>query len=118
MRGVFRKVMGCPNCTLAACGTLFACAITVLFVVDLHSRYVAAIAGAKQATSNYAGVLAEHTARAFENVERSLRVVEIVRRDAQDDRRIPAGSAAPRPHDVLRQLRQTSPFIVGLARAH
>ena len=107
--------MECPNCTLAAFGALFACAIAVLFVVDLHTRYVNAIAGAKQATSNYAEVLAEHTARAFENVERSLHVVEMVRRDAQDSRRIPAGGAAPRPHDLLRQLRQTSPLIVGLA---
>jgi diguanylate cyclase (GGDEF)-like protein len=115
MRGVFRKVMGCPNCTLAAFGALFACAIAVLFMVDLHSRYVAAIAGAKQATSNYAGVLAEHTARAFENVERSLRVVEIVRRDAQDGgRRIPADAASQRAHEVLRQLQLTSPLIVGL----
>jgi diguanylate cyclase (GGDEF)-like protein len=119
MRGIFRKVMDCPNCTLATFGGFFACAIAVLFLVDLNSRYVAAIAGAKQATSNYAEVLAEHTARAFENVERSLRVVEMVRRDAQEgSRRIPADGAAQRAHDVLRQLRQTSPLVVALGWAN
>jgi diguanylate cyclase (GGDEF)-like protein len=115
MRGVFRKVMECPNCTLAAFGGFFACAIAVLFLVDLHSRYVDAIAGAKQATRNYAEVLAEHTARAFENVERSLRVVEIVRREAQNGgSRRPSEGAAQRAHEVLRQLRLTSPLIVAL----
>ncbi|HEX4557129.1 MAG TPA: PAS-domain containing protein [Xanthobacteraceae bacterium] len=119
MRGVFRKVMECPNCTLAAFGVFFASAIAVLFLIDLNSRYVAAIAGAKQTTRNYAEVLAEHTARAFENVERSLRVVELVRRDAQDgSRRIPADGAAQRTHEVLRQLRQTSPLVVALGWAN
>jgi hypothetical protein len=115
MRGVFRKVMECPNCTLAAFGAFFACAIVIVFLVDLHSRYVNAIAGAKQTTLNYAEVLAEHTARAFENVERSLRVVEIVRRDAQNGgARRPSESTAQRAHEVLRQLRLTSPLIVAL----
>jgi diguanylate cyclase (GGDEF)-like protein len=116
MRGVFRKLTGCPNCTLAAFGVVFAGLIVVLFLVDLQARYRDAIAGAKQVTRNYADVLAEHTARTFEGVDRVLRAAEIIRRDAQERAvLLSAGpDAAKHVHHALQQLREASPLVVAI----
>ncbi len=114
MPGTLRKLTGCPNCTLAAFGVFFAGLIAVLFLLDLRNRYVDAIAGAKQAARNYAEILAENTERAFDGVERSLRVIEIIRRDAQDGNHPKGDNGVQRVHDALRQLQLTTPLIVAL----
>ena len=117
MRGVLRKLTGCPNCTLAAVGIFFAGAIAVLFLFDLHSRYVDAIAVAKQTARNYAEVLAEHTAHTFMSADRSLRVAETVRRNAEaGPYASPAEqiAATRKAHEALEQLQKTSPMMVAI----
>jgi diguanylate cyclase (GGDEF)-like protein len=100
---------------LAAFGVVFAGLLVVLFLVDLNLRYRDAIAGAEQQARNDAEVLAQHTARTFEGVDRALRVAEIIRRDAHEHRRsLPLGEAATHVHDALRQLAQISPLMVAV----
>ena len=68
MRGVVRKLTGCPNCMLAAFGVAFAASIAVLFLGDLQARHRDAIARANQSVRNHAEVLAADAARAFDSV--------------------------------------------------
>jgi diguanylate cyclase (GGDEF)-like protein len=116
MRGIVRRLIGGPNRMLAAFGVVFAGSIVVLFLVDLNARYRDAIAVAEQQTRNYAEVLAQHTARTFEGVDRTLRAAEIIRQQARDAS--PSGpvgaEAALRVRDALRHLQQTSPLILGV----
>jgi diguanylate cyclase (GGDEF)-like protein len=115
MRGVLRKLTSCPKCTLAAFGVALAGSIVVLFLADLQGRHRDAIARAKQSVRNHAEVLAADAARAFDSVDRSLRVAAIAHGDALDAAANPrAGAAAQRPHDVLVQIEQASPMIVAI----
>jgi diguanylate cyclase (GGDEF)-like protein len=117
MRGVVRKLTGCPNCTLAAFGILFAAAIGILFLVDLHARYRDAIAEAKQSARNYAEVLAEHMGHAFMSVDRSLNVAEIIRSNVET---IPSANSADRlaaitkAHEALDHMQRTSPMMMAI----
>jgi len=111
MRGVLRKLTGCPNCTLAAFGVAFAGSIVVLFLGDLQTRHRDAIARANQSARNHAEVLAADAARAFDSVDRSLRVAEIAHRAAIE---ASAGTAGQRPHEVLSQIQRASPMIVAI----
>ena len=111
MRGVVRKLTGCPNCTLAAFGVALAVAIVILFLGDLQARYRDAIARANQSARNHAEVLAADAARAFDSVDRSLRVAEIAYGGALD---AGADMAGQRPHDVLSQIQRASPMIVAI----
>src|SRR5215471_11072223 len=92
-RAVARKLTGRTSFIVAVFGIVFAGACVVLFLVDLQSRYRAAIASAKQTTRNYAAVLAADAARTLEGVDRSLRVAEIAHRSADVG---PRASAAER----------------------
>ena len=115
MRGLVRKLTSCPNCTLAVFGVAFAGAIVVLFLVDLQGRYREAITRANQSVRNHAEVLAAEAARAFDSVDRSLRVAEIAHRTALES--VPAAAregAARTPHEVLEQIQRTSPMIVSI----
>ena len=117
MLGPYRRSTRAPNRTLATFGVVFAVSLAILFVLDLNARYQDAIAHAKQTARNYAEIFAEHTDRAFEGVDRVLRVVEIIRRDARAIN--PAGIAAAdvkrRVHEALRQLQQTSPLLMAVS---
>src|SRR5690349_4265690 len=115
MHGFARYLMRCPNCMLAAFGVVFAGLIVVLFLVDLNLRYRDAITGAEQQARNYADVLAQHSARTFEGVDRAMRVAEIIRRDALEHRH-PFGptESATHVHDALRQLAQISPLMIAV----
>ena len=115
MRGVLRKLTSCTNCTLAAFGVALAGSIVVLFLGDLQVRHRDAIARAHQSARNQAEVLAADAARAFDSVDRSLRVAEIAHHAALET----AGdggtaAAAQRPHDVLNQIQRASPMIVAI----
>jgi diguanylate cyclase (GGDEF)-like protein len=107
MRAIFQRLTRCPNCALAATGISFAAAIVVLFLVDLQSRHRDAVAAATQSARNFAEVLAEHTARTFEGVDRALGEAALIHRSNGPD-----PSVAVR--DALRHLQQTSPLIVGI----
>jgi len=115
MRGILRKLTSCPNCTLAAFGVAFAGSIVVLFLADLQGRHHDAIARASNSARTHAEVLAADAARAFEGVDRSLRVAEIAHRAALEAAAGGnTGPAAQRPHDVLKQLRRASPIIFSI----
>ena len=113
MRGVLRKLTSCPNCTLAAFGVAFASSIVILFLGDLQGRYRDAIARANQSVRNQAEVLAADAARAFDNVDRSLRVAEIAHRTAAESA-AGGGATARSAHDVLNQIKRASPMIVSI----
>src|SRR5262245_7883319 len=78
-----------------------------VFVVDLHSRHHEAIAAAKASTLSYAQVLAEHTARTLEGVDRILQEASTIRRDAKAGRY----SSQQRRNAALRLLQQGSPVV-------
>src|SRR5581483_2981641 len=75
-----------PSHALAVFSLLSAAAIVALFLIDLWSRYHSAIATAKQSTASYAAVLAEHTARTLETVDRTMHEAVIIRDDALNGR--------------------------------
>ncbi len=118
MRIIPPGLTSCPRCTIASVGGCFVVLIVTLFGVDLRNRYTTAIEQAKQSTSNYAEVLAEHTARAFEAVDRALREAELIRLNLAtrygDDA---AGEVARRQvaNEALHHLQQTSPLMVSIA---
>jgi predicted alpha/beta-fold hydrolase len=107
MRAIFQRLRKCPNCALAATGISFAAAIVVLFLVDRQNRHRDAVAAAAQSARNFAEVLAEHTARTFEGVDRALGEAVLIHRSNG-----PGPSVVVR--DALRHLQQTSPLIVGI----
>jgi hypothetical protein len=110
MRARFQRLVNCPNCTAVAVSGLLVAAIVVAFLLDLHSRYHSAIENAQRSARSFAEVLAEHTARTFEAVDRTLRQAEIVRQSH------PADDPASREiaHDALRHLQQSSPVLKGI----
>jgi diguanylate cyclase (GGDEF)-like protein len=115
MRIILQKLSSCPRCTIAAFSACFVILIVVLFAVDLRNRHDAAIDGAKESARNFARVLAEHTARAFESVDRSLREAEHIRenllaRQGEDG----AGEARKVANQALRYLQTTSPLLVSI----
>jgi diguanylate cyclase (GGDEF)-like protein/PAS domain S-box-containing protein len=117
MRLISQKLNSCPRCAIAAFGTCFVVLIVALFVVDVRNRHHAAVDAAKESAGNFARVLAEHTARAFESVDRSLREVEHVRLNllahaGEGEADAAANQAAA--NDALRHLRKTSPLLVSI----
>jgi diguanylate cyclase (GGDEF)-like protein len=105
IRALLQKLPRCPHCVLAAIGVFFAVTIVVLFLADLESRHRDAVASAAQSARNFAEVLAEHTARTFEGVDRALGEAELIRR---------SGIGQSGAVEALRHLRQTSPLIVAI----
>jgi two-component system, sensor histidine kinase len=105
-----------PSHALAVFSVLSAAAIVALFLIDLWSRYQTAIAGAKQSTASYAAVLAEHTARTLEAVDRTMHEAEIIREDALNGRY----SSLQEVNAALRHLKQSSPVLmaIGWSDAH
>lgn len=95
---------------LAAFGGILIIAIVILYGVQLNTRFNAAISGAKQSAQNLAEVLAEHTARTFEALDRMLHEAEMIRRD--DEARRFASDAATR--EALLRLKQTSPAVIAV----
>jgi diguanylate cyclase (GGDEF)-like protein len=123
MRIISQKLSSCPRCTIAVFGIFFVSLIVVLFVVDLRNRHSAAIDAAKESASNFAQVLAEHTARAFESVDRALGEAEHIRQDLLGHPDLPAHAAekdagelaGPKAaNQALRHLQQTSPLLVSI----
>jgi len=115
MRMIAQKLTSSPRRMIAALGGCFVILITAVFVVDLDGRYRAAIDGAKESASNFAEVLAEHTARAYEAIDRSLREAEFIRLDIDTRRADDPGpvrqAAATR---ALRHLQQGSRLLVSI----
>ena len=91
-------------------GIAFAVSIIVLFSIDLRFRYDDAIEQGKKTAMNFAEILSEHTALTFENVERTLREAEKVRKDFQDGDYATLEEA----NAALRLLTKTSPVVVAI----
>jgi len=84
--------------------------VVALFLTELHSRYSATISSAERSAQSFANVLAEHTARTFEAVQMTLRVVDSIRSDARE-------GLYPTPEAVsqaLRNLQKNSPALVAV----
>src|ERR1051326_2733294 len=77
---------------------------------DLDARYHAALAAAEQSARSFAQVLAEHTARTFEAVDRTIGTAELIRRDADAGRYATAEAV----HEDLRRLQQTSRALIAI----
>ncbi|MDI1263508.1 MAG: PAS-domain containing protein, partial [bacterium] len=93
-----------------ATGVAFAVAILMLFATDLWFRYDDAIEQGKKTAMNFAEILSEHTALTFENVERTLREAERIRKDSLDgDYATPEDTNA-----ALRLLMKTSPVVIAV----
>jgi diguanylate cyclase (GGDEF)-like protein/PAS domain S-box-containing protein len=118
MRIISHKLTSCPRCTITTIGVGFVALILTLFLVDLRNRYDSAIDQAKQSASNYAEVLAEHTARAFEAVDRALREAELIRTNLATRYGDGASGDTARmlaANEALHHLQQTSPLLVSIA---
>jgi diguanylate cyclase (GGDEF)-like protein/PAS domain S-box-containing protein len=114
---ISQRLSRCPRCTIAAFGACFAICIVALFVLELRTRHQAAIEGAKESASNFARILAEHTARAFESVDSSLREAERIRLGlaAHPDQSVEDDDANRKAaNQALRYLQQTSPLLVSI----
>jgi PAS domain S-box-containing protein len=98
---------------LAAFGVILIVAIVALYAIQLNVRLDAAINEAKRSSQNLAEVLAEHTARTFEALDRTLHEAAIIRRDQESGRYATAGDARA----ALRHLAQTSPALIALGWA-
>jgi PAS domain S-box-containing protein len=95
---------------LAIFGGVLIAVIIILYVAQLFVRIDAAVADAKQSAQNLADILAEHTARTFEALDRTLQQAVIIRRDRKT-RLYPTVEAASA---ALRHLKETSPAIIAL----
>ena len=95
---------------LAAFGAALCAVLVTLYVLQLEKRIGVAIDGAERSAANLAEVLAEHTARTFEALDRTLREAETICRDFE------AGRYATREEaeSALRHVVQSSPAIIAL----
>ena len=92
---------------LACC--VIVCSVLGLFGVEICSRYLSTISNAERVAQSFADVLAEHTARTFEAVERTLRVAASIRNDTVAGRL--SNNAA---NEALRSLRANSPALLAV----
>jgi diguanylate cyclase (GGDEF)-like protein len=99
-----------PNHLLVMFAAMIIVARATMLLFDLHARYDGALAAAEQSARSFAAVLAEHTARTFEAVDRTLGQAELIRRDAEAGRYATAEAA----HQALRRLQQTSPVLIAI----
>jgi hypothetical protein len=104
------RLLAAPNWALAFFGALFIVAVIGGFLIDLKVRYDAAIERAEATTENFSKVLAEHTARTFEGVERVMREAGLIRERHNENPRKSAQAAK----EALQHLQKTSPIVVAI----
>src|SRR5215475_12374697 len=95
---------------IAAAVLFLSITIVTWFAVDLRGRYNGTLEDASRTARQYAGVLAEYTARTFEGVERALNEAEQIRRLYESGLLGTAEDA----HDALRRVKQSSPVITAI----
>ncbi|MDB5602169.1 MAG: diguanylate cyclase [Xanthobacteraceae bacterium] len=112
MRAMLNRLAVRPASMVTTAGVAVSCAILLFFLVDLYNRHRTEIAAAERTVRNHAQVLAAHTARTFEALDRALREAEHIRQ-----KYIP-GRTALAARDAMRHLKQSSPVIkaIGWAR--
>jgi len=99
-----------PNHVVVVFAAAIILARGTMLIIDLNARYHAAIAAAEQSARSFAEVLAEHTARTFEAVDRTLGEAALIRRDVEAGRYATAEAV----QQDLRRLQQTSPVLIAL----
>ncbi len=117
MRIISSRLARYPRVTIAAVGGCFLLLVLTLFVLDMRDRYITAVERAQQSALNYAEVLAEHTARAFEAVDLSLHEARLIRANVAKGSGDDTGAHAAGIHDAneqLRHLQQSSPLLVSI----
>jgi signal transduction histidine kinase/DNA-binding response OmpR family regulator len=95
---------------LAIFGGVLIAVMMSLYGIQLYLRMTSAVSNAKVSAQNLAEVLAEHTARSFEALDRTLQQAAIIRRDLGAGRFPTSESALA----ALRHLKETSPAIIAL----
>jgi diguanylate cyclase (GGDEF)-like protein len=108
--GKLIKPRRCPGCALIAAVLVLSAIIVIWFAIDLQNHYRDAISEARTKAEQFADVLAEHTARTFEGVERALDEADKIRR-LYDAGVLTSGKEA---ENELRRITQTSPVIVAI----
>src|ERR1043165_6496892 len=92
------RMLGRPSLGVVALSLFLAVAVVAAFVIDLRIRYRIAAEDGARAAHNYALILAEHTARAFEAIDRVMGQAAGIRDDALEGRL----SGPDQVHDALR----------------
>src|SRR5215470_487386 len=85
-QAIGRHLASRPNHVLAGFAALIILGRGTMLAVDLDARYHAALSSAEQSARSFAEVLAEHTARTFEAIDRTMVAAELIRRDADAGR--------------------------------
>ena len=98
-----------PTLTLGIVGAGICLGLSTLFAIELRSQYLTTISYAERASQSFADVLAEHTARTFEAIDRTLRIAESIRNDVLAGR-----MAEPAAHQALRSLQLSSPALLAI----
>ncbi len=83
--------------------------ITAIFVVEIRSRFLSTIEDAERTSQSFADVLAEHTARTFEAIERTLQAAATIRIDALAGR-----LNSQQSNDALRNLQKNAPALLAI----
>ncbi len=109
-RAFVKDLANQPNRLLVGFAAVIMLARSIMLITDLNARYHSALDTAEQSAKSYAEVLAEHTARTFEAVDRTLRQAELIRRDAEAGRYASPAAVS----DALRHLQQSSPVLIGI----
>ena len=98
-----------PSLSLWVLGFGISLSLVALFAIELRSQYKAAIENAENTSQSFSDVLAEHTARTFEAIDRTLQVVESLRGDVVAGRMSNAAA-----HLALQNLQKSSPALLAL----
>src|SRR6201987_4628992 len=109
-RAIGRFFAGRPNPVVAVFAAAIILARGTMLIIDLNARYHAAINAAEQSARSFAAVLAEHTARTFEAVDRTLGQAELIRHQVEAGRYATTESV----QQDLRRLQQASPLLIAL----
>ena len=84
-------------------------ALSVFFAYELRSRHVAAISNAEHLSQSFADVLAEHTARTFEAVERTLQTAAAIRTEF-----LAGHTTIDAARQALKTLQKSSPALLAI----
>ncbi|KJC61313.1 diguanylate cyclase [Bradyrhizobium sp. LTSPM299] len=110
MLGLFRWLGRSPGSPVAVLGILLSMSTIVLFCFDIETRYLERIVAAKTDARSFAKVLAEHTALAFDDIDRVLLEAEAIRASSLAVR----GTDPATANLALRQLQSNSSVLVAI----
>jgi PAS domain S-box-containing protein len=82
--------------------------IAALFLIEIHYRYVSALSDAERTTQSFADILAEHTARTFEAIDRTLLAAKSIRDDFNAGK-FPTRASA---EQALQTLQKSAPALL------